>query len=342
MGVDVVQHGQLQRASFRMLSAILSAFLVILGIAILYRKVDWRDIASIWLKFDPIFLGLAILAYWMQYPINSFRFHRVTTWVSNQPGDRVPSFGFIFRLTCSGGFVAAAAPIGLAADVAKIIALRVFGNLSTTEAARCTLFDRVIGAQWIAILGLLTLPVQAWGGVSSEVIIAQILLFGGVILAVIGLLALPSILTIIRTAFVAKLMGLFADYRHLLLPKRSLTQMLIAIANLASAWAALFLLLKGAGLSTNPWLLAGVVPLLQLINSLPFLYMGWGGRELAMAATLGAAGGGLTVNEALAVSAAWGLTLIIAGMISGVFLIGDWQQYQLPPSSESPSPNITQ
>ena len=37
--------------------------------------------------------------------------------------------------------------------------------------------------------------------------------------------------------------------------------------------------------------------LLQLVNSLPFLYMGWGGRELAMAVTVGAAGN-LTYQDA--------------------------------------------
>ena len=61
----------------------------------------------------------------------------------------------------------------------------------------------------------------------------------------------------------------------------------------------------------DAWLVAAFIPLLQLINGLPFLYMGWGGREIAMAATLGAAGH-LTVNETLAVSVIWGAVLIVS------------------------------
>ena len=100
--------------------------------------------------------------------------------------------------------------------------------------------------------------------------------------------------------------------------------MIIALLNLISAWGTLYLLLRAAGLNMSPWLVAGFIPLLQLVNSLPFLYMGWGGRELAMAATLGATGS-LTASETLAVSIAWGVVLIITGAVNGVFLLGDWQ-----------------
>jgi hypothetical protein len=74
----------------------------------------------------------------------------------------------------------------------------------------------------------------------------------------------------------------------------------------------------------NPWLVASFIPLLQLINGLPFLYMGWGGREIAMTTTLGAAGH-LSINETLAISIIWGVVLIASSAFNGVFLIGDWR-----------------
>ena len=83
------------------------------------------------------------------------------------------------------------------------------------------------------------------------------------------------------------------------------------------------MLFLAAGSNVSPWLIAAFIPLLQLVNGLPFLYMGWGGRELAMASTLGAAGG-LTMNETLAISIAWGVVLIMTAVVNGVFLIGDW------------------
>ena len=126
-----------------------------------------------------------------------------------------------------------------------------------------------------------------------------------------------------------KVARVFVGYRSILLPRRSAVQIVIALLNLLSAWGTLYLLLRAAGLNTNIWLVAGFIPLLQLVNSLPFLYMGWGGREIAMAATLGAASN-LTINETLAVSIAWGVVLIMTGAINGIFLLGEWQRARKP------------
>src|SRR5262249_55070602 len=90
------------------------------------------------------------------------------------------------------------------------------------------------------------------------------------------------------------------------------------------SWATLYLLLRAAGLTVDPWLVASLIPLLQLINGLPFLYMGWGGREIAMTSTLGAAGH-LGINETLAISIMWGIVLIASSAVNGVFLIGEWR-----------------
>jgi uncharacterized membrane protein YbhN (UPF0104 family) len=235
-------------------------------------------------------------------------------------------------LTCSAGFVAVAAPIGLAGDAAKIAGLRMFGHLSITDAARCTLFDRVVGVQWICIIGLATLPMQAAAGVAQGTILTELALFAGLIAGVGVLLVLPKVLSLVRHPFIDKLARVFDGYVTILSVRRSGIQLVFALLNLLSSWATLCLLLQAAGLNTNVWLVAGFVPLLQLINSLPFLYMGWGGREIAMAATLGATG--LTVNEALAVSIAWGAVLIMSAAVNGVFLLGDWQIARDNPSAD--------
>ena len=73
------------------------------------------------------------------------------------------------------------------------------------------------------------------------------------------------------------------------------------------------------------------------MNSVPFLYMGWGGREIAMAATVGVASG-LSLNQALVISATWGITLIMAGAVNGIFMIGDWHSHRMaaPPPAGTP------
>jgi uncharacterized membrane protein YbhN (UPF0104 family) len=175
------------------------------------------------------------------------------------------------------------------------------------------------------------LPLQAAAGIDPAILLPQLALFAGLLAGVGVLLVLPKALGFVRSPVVEKIARVFADYRRMLLPQRSAIQLFIAFLNLVSAWATLYLLLRAAGLNANVWLVAGFIPLLQLVNSLPFLYMGWGGRELAMAGTLGVAGG-MSVNETLAVSIAWGVVLMMIGAINGVALLGDWQMSGRTPS----------
>src|SRR4051794_17768357 len=138
-------HSWQGRVRYRLLSLLLSAALLGAGVAIVYHRIDWRNVTAVWARLDPKLVPLAIGVYWLQYPINSFRLHRVILWATERSPSGLPSLSFLFKLTCSAGFVAVAAPIGLAGDAAKIAALRAFGSLSITDAARCTLFDRVVG-----------------------------------------------------------------------------------------------------------------------------------------------------------------------------------------------------
>jgi len=135
---------------------------------------------------------------------------------------------------------------------------------------------------------------------------------------------MPRALTLIRGELIGKIARVFEGYHAVLSPERSAIQLFLALLNVLAAWGTLYLLLRAAGLTANVWLVAGFIPLLQLVNGLPFLYLGWGGREIAMATTLGATSG-LSINETLAVSVAWGVVIIIMGVLNGVFLIGDWQ-----------------
>lgn len=320
-----------ERVPYRLVSLVTSGALLALGGALVYRRVNWHDIAAVWTNLDPKLLALAAVAYWLQYPVNSIRLQRVILWTTERlPSNAALPFRFVFRLTSSSSFVAAAAPIGMAGDAAKIVALRLFGNLSITDAARCALFDRVVGVQWICAIGLVTLPFQRVAGIGLDIILPQLVIFAGLIVAVGGLLVLPSALALIGGNLVGKIAGVLAGYRSMLAPQRSAIQLVIALLNLALAGSALYLLLLAAGSNIDIWLVAAFIPLLQLVNGLPFLYMGWGGREIAMASTLGAASS-LTMNETLAVSIAWGVVLIMTGVVNGIFLIGDWQVSGTPP-----------
>jgi len=312
-----------RRVPVRSLSLICSILLLALGAAVMFRRVDWRDVTTVWLRLDVRWLIAALVVYWLQYPLNSIRLHRVIRAVFTWPNSSLPNLRLIFRVTCGAGFIAAAAPVGLVGDLAKIAALRLFGRMSMLDATRVTLFDRIIGTQWLSVLGLATLPAQRWMGVKEHVIATQALVFSGLVVCVVVFVFIPRIIRLIPISLVTDFAQLFTGYGAVLRPLPTIIQFLIACANVLTAWSTLYLIFQAAGLSPNPWVVASFVPLLQLMNSVPFLYMGWGGREIAMAATLGTIGG-ITMSETLAVSTAWGIALIVAGAFNGLFLLGNW------------------
>src|SRR5687768_3333880 len=73
------------RVSYRLLSLLTSAGLLAAGILILHTRIDWGQVTAIWSNFDSTLVMLAATAYWLQYPINSFRLHRVILWASERP-----------------------------------------------------------------------------------------------------------------------------------------------------------------------------------------------------------------------------------------------------------------
>lgn len=316
--------GWSRRVPVRALSLLVSVALLVAGFAIFARRIQWEEMVRIWSQFHLVWLLMALVFYWLQYPLASWRQFIIIDWLTGLRANGLLRFPLIFRLTGAAGFIAAAAPIGLMGDIAKILGLRALTRLSLTDATRCAFFDRVVGIQWMAVLGLVSLPLQLTTDVAPSVIIAQVALFAGIAVGVVAVLIMPRLLGLLGNKLVDRIAQLFVGYGAMLIPARSATQLVIATLNLASAGATLYALTVAAGVSTNPWLVVAFIPLLQFINSLPFLYFGWGGREIALVATLGSAGG-MSVNEALSISAAWGTVLMVAGVVNGLFLIGPWK-----------------
>jgi uncharacterized membrane protein YbhN (UPF0104 family) len=305
----------------RSLSLIVSGLLVVVCAVLIYYQDSWREIAGILKRLDWKWFTAAALVYWLLYPLTAFRFQRVALWLK-EPMPAIP-LALIFKLTCSAGFVSVLAPIGVASEVTKVAALRALGRLSVVDAARCTLFDRVAAAQCMALFGLAVVPAQFLSGMPLRLLGIELVIFAVVIAGIAVLIALPRSLGLFRNFISPRLVALFTGYPLLLRPRRLALQMLLCFLNLFVVWMTLECLLKAAGLTVDGWLLAGFVPFLLIVNSIPFLYLGWGGRELAMAATLGSVSG-LSVNEALAFSASWGGVMMITAAAGGLFILGDW------------------
>jgi uncharacterized membrane protein YbhN (UPF0104 family) len=338
VGVDPekapAQSSRLQYVSFA-----ISAILILGGAFVMYQWISGPEILTTVRHLDWRWLVPALIAYWLQYPISAYRMSLVIYWLTRPGTPPPPSFRLILKLTLSAGFISVTAPVGLLADAAKIGALKYFGKMSTSHAIRCTLFDRVVAAQWMSLFALATLPLQ-WGlGVPLSVLGVQLLVSAGIVAAIVVLLYLPGILFIFDHRTVHKFAHTLSGYEMMFPWRRSAMQMAITAVNLTLVFASLYCLLRAAGLTANLAVIACFTPFLQIVNSVPFLYMGWGGREIAMAATVGVASG-LSLNQALAISATWGITLILASAINGIFMIGDWHSHRMvapPPAGRPPS-----
>jgi uncharacterized membrane protein YbhN (UPF0104 family) len=310
----------------RFLSLGVSGILMIVGAFVMYRWVSGPEILSMLKRTNWHWYMLAIFAYWLQIPISAIRIQRLIYWLT-PTGTRPPSFRLILKVTLSSAFIAVTAPIGLMADAAKIGAFKYFGHMSTSQAIRCTLFDRVAAAQWMSLFALASLPLQWKLGVPTSSIGIQFLVSAGFMGAIVLMLCLPSVLRFFNHKLVLRFANLFTGYGITFPLRRSAVQIAITAVNLILIFATLYCLLRAIGLEANLVVIACFIPFLQLVNGVPFLYMGWGGREIAMAATVGVASG-LSINQALVLSAIWGLTLIIAGAINGVFVLGDWHSHR--------------
>ncbi len=301
-------------------SLIGSLLIIAIGFWLVYRRVDWHDMQGIWSRVDVRLFALAVGVFWLQYFLLAARFHAVIRWLTpNGLGAALP-FSLVFRIVCASGFVSAVAPIGLFGDVARFAGLKMTGGISTTAAARATVFDRIIGLQWICVAGLLALPWQAESGVDRRVMIGEGAVFFSVCLGIFFLNGLSKRMVMSPWPLLVRLGLTFVDYKALLLPRRSLLQFGLVLASIVSAGISLILVSVSLGFPAETRLFFQFLPLVLVVNSVPFLYMGWGGREFVFASTIGSAAG-LKLTESLSISAVWGLVLVASAALNGLVLL---------------------
>jgi hypothetical protein len=317
-----------RRSSYlRFISLGVSATLIVIGAAMLYRWVNAADILDKLRQLDWRWFVPALFAYWVQYPIGALRLHCVMHWLMRPGLPPVPRWRLLLKLTLSSGFIGVTAPIGMMADAAKIGALKYFGRIPISQAVRATFFDRVAAAQWLALFALATLPIQWMNGLPRSSIVVEFLVAGGFVVAIVALLILPRVFQTFHHHIMQKVAYVFSGYEAMFWPDRVAIQIAIAALNLLLVFIGFYCMAGALQIVPHLIAIACLIPFLQLVNSIPFLYLGWGGREIAMAMIVGPASG-LAIDQALAISAVWGLTMMLAGAANGVFLIGDWQSFR--------------
>jgi hypothetical protein len=301
--------------------AILSG-LLLLGLAWLWAdRVDLQIIAGKLASVDRLVASLAFVLLLAFSPFNAYRLKSVAAWVA---GARL-SYPALVRITCIGHFVAAAAPIGLLGDVAKVGLMRPVTGLTWRSAIQSVFSDRASGAVFVACLGALLLPVRLMlgapaAGLSVDAAVFLLVLGGtaGLVIVHPRLPARASRFWDTLRALLAALASLFADAR------RITVQLAFASANVLLTLCVILVLARGMAIPVGALQLLQFVPVIMLVTSLPLLYLGWGGREMIMVSTVGSLPG-VSANDALSLAISIGGLGMLAAAANGLFLLTGWQ-----------------
>src|SRR5215204_56891 len=92
-------------AAIRFLSLAVSGALIAGGGLLMYRWISGPEILDVLRRLDWRWLIPALLAYWLQYPINAVRMDRVIHWLRRPGLPPPPPFWLIVKLTLSMGFI---------------------------------------------------------------------------------------------------------------------------------------------------------------------------------------------------------------------------------------------
>jgi hypothetical protein len=296
--------------------------MVLGGAAWLWRdRIDLQVIGGKLASADPLAAALAFVLLLAFSPVNAYRLKSVAGWVA---GVCLP-YAALLRVTCIGYFVAAAAPVGLLGDVAKVGLMRPLAGLTWRSSIQSVFSDRASGAVFVACLGALLLPVRlmlgapaAGLGVDAAVFL---LVLGGTALLLAVRPRLPASgakLWETMGWMLSAIAGLFQDGR------RIAAQLGFASANILLTLCVILLLARGIGMPVGALQLLQFVPVIILVTSLPLLYLGWGGREMIMVSTLGTLPG-ISANDAVSLAISIGGLGILAAFPHGLFLLTGWR-----------------
>lgn len=294
---------------WRWFAAVNSVIVMGLVALLLSRRVDSVDLHGLLSRLRVGWLFAAILMGFLVVLCAALRTKDI---YSREAGTRVPLLP-TFRLLLVGLFMTYAAPIAVAADIARVGLFRLRFGIALDASARATVFDRLIGALGLIVAGLLTFFLQPVLTESRSLEMFQAAILGGACALVAAVLAVSWMPFDLRwgpgrTALVwVKRLG-----EHFKRPDFIVKQTGFALLQVGCSAATFWMVAKAVSLDIPMLSILAFAPLILFVNSLPFLYAGWGGRELITVVTFGALH--VPSDEALLVSIGYGLVMLIVAL----------------------------
>ena len=280
-------------------------------------EINWRSILS---NTQPGWIVCALAAAVCVVLASALRTHDIFT----REAGRSLGLASIVRLQFVGLFMTFAMPISVAVEFVRIGMYRMRYALPLEVCTRAVIFDRLLGALGIVFVGVLTFalqPLYYHYREPSYLVSFQIAMVAAAAAFIVFLVVLS------RSGAQLRWWPLQVAVRWMSTLGRRFTsadfllrQGLYAVLYVAAVGLVLYFLTRAFGFDISPMLLVAFTPLILFVSSLPFLYAGWGGRELIVVVTLSGVGGA-RADEALVLSIAYGLVMLVTALPGAVFWI---------------------
>ncbi len=297
-----------------LLAAALSLIVLAAVIGGLAYKADLGVLLQVWARMNPVWLLATVLAMGAAVFLATLRFQSII----REDASIEIGYRSLFRIQLIALFVAHGAPISAIGDLARAGLMKLRFNIGLTTSFRLVIYDRAIGLLVILVIGVVNTLVQVGLGIRDEVIVVQALLFGAGLVFFVTIAGFSTVPLQPRWETIKNLIGAIQGLGTLLRRRRfRIFQLMVGFGLLLVTTIVFWLLSVGMRIEIDPLMIALLVPFIMLVNNLPFFYLGWGGREVAIIAAFGGAGG-ITEVEALAISIGFGSVFLLTSLPGGL------------------------
>jgi uncharacterized protein (TIRG00374 family) len=282
---------------------------------VLFTNYDFGSAKDRLLSIDIGWLGLAFCGYAISVGFITWRWCAILrplgVDLALKPALGIIMIGLFFNQTL---------PSNLGGEAMKV--WRLFRRGSRLgRAVGSVMLDRVIASVSLALLVLMTLPMAARLIDDAAIVVGLAILTAVVLSGLVFLLVLERATSAITRLLPQRLRDavilLARDARTVLLaPRIAAATIVVSIANHLVAVLTFMALARGLGIDAEFATFVVLIPPVVLAALVPLSFAGWGVREGAMVAMLGAVG--IPAGEALALSVGFGLLALAAALPGGL------------------------
>ena len=227
----------------------------------------------------------------------------------------------LFRIQLVSQFAANGAPISALSDLARAALVKLRFGLGAGRSIRLILYDRIFGAFGAIVFGIFAALFQRLTPISPALVKTKMFIRGAGCVGIAVLVAIADWHINTGVELIDRVARAITGLGHILRRPAIAVKLLLAQSVLLLCFAVAFIALaNGMQIQVSPLLILLFTPLIFFVSVLPIFYQGWGGREAIVVATIGTAGH-LTSTEAIALSVAFGVAMLLASLPGAVLWI---------------------